>query len=229
MRLARNDTGPSTGAGAPPVVLLHGGGSGRGTWDAFARALPGRRVIAPDLRGHGESPRCAQYTLMDHADDVAELLDELALDAPVLVGHSLGGFAASLVAQRHPGRVARLVLEDPPAPPRSGPAAGGFSRARLALSGLTGGLSRRRFDRDALMSAIHQLREPNPAWWAGLGTIKARTLVLSGGPKSHIPPARLEAVAAAIPDARLVTIPAGHRIHSTALPEFTEAVLKFLG
>ncbi|HTJ35233.1 MAG TPA: alpha/beta hydrolase [Dactylosporangium sp.] len=223
MRLARTDSGSG-----PPMVLLHGGGSGRATWDAFTRSVTGYRVVAPDLRGHGDSPRSPVYTLSDHADDVLELLDELALGPAVLVGHSLGGHAATLVAQRHPDRVARLVLEDPPAPPRAGPA-GGFSRTRLALSGLTGGLSRRRFDRHALTSAIVQLREPDPAWWEALARIEAPTLVLSGGPKSHIPPARLKAMTAAIPGARLVTIAAGHRIHSTALPQFTAAVLAFLG
>ncbi|WP_433210313.1 alpha/beta fold hydrolase [Dactylosporangium sp. CS-047395] len=225
MRLARTDTGGD----GPPIVLLHGGGSGRGTWATFSRELAGWRVIAPDLRGHGESPRCAEYTLMDHADDVLELLDELDLDAPVLVGHSLGGFAAATVAQRHPDRVGRLVLEDPPAPPRDGVRAGGFSRTKLALSALAGGLSRRAFDRAALMSAIHDLREPNPSWWAGLEKIQAPSLVLSGGAKSHIPPERLAAVAAAIPDAELRTIPVGHRIHSTAPAQFAEVVLQFLG
>ncbi|MFI5916181.1 alpha/beta fold hydrolase [Dactylosporangium sp. NPDC051541] len=226
MRLARNDTGRTQGDNA--IVLLHGGGSGRGTWDAFTRQVRGRRVIAPDLRGHGESPRCEQYPLRGYADDVIELLGELGLEAPVLVGHSLGGFTATLVAQRRPDLVGRLVLEDPPAPPRTGVRSGGFSRAKLALSGLAGGLSRRRFDRNALMSAIHQLREPNPAWWEGLQTIQAPSLVLSGGPKSHIPPASLEAVAAAIPVAELVTIPVGHRIHSTAPEEFAAVVLRFL-
>ncbi|GAA2391012.1 alpha/beta hydrolase [Dactylosporangium salmoneum] len=222
MRLARNDSG----AGAP-MVLLHGGGSGRGTWDAFTREAEGYRVVAPDLRGHGESPRCSAYTLGNHADDVLELLDELALGPVVLVGHSLGGHVASVIAQREPGRVARLVLEDPPVPPRDGPA-GGFSRAKLALSALTMGLRRRRFDRVALTSAIEQLREPDPGWWAGLGRIAAPTLVLSGGPKSHIPPVRLEELAAAVPGARLATIAVGHRIHSLAPRPFAAAVKGFL-
>lgn len=224
MRLAYTASG--TG---PPMILLHGGGSGRATWAAFTRSVAGYRVVAPDLRGHGASPRSSRYPLTGYADDVIELLDELALGPAVLIGHSLGAHAASLIAQHHPDRVARLVLEDPPAPPRAG-APGGFSRGRLLLSGLAGGLSpRRTFDRHALMSAIAQLREPDPGWWDDLGRIRAPALVLSGGPASHIPPARLAEVAAAIPDGRLVTIPAGHRIHSKALPRFTAAVLEFLG
>lgn len=223
MRLARSASG--TG---PPMLLLHGGGSGRGTWDAFTRSVEGYHVVAPDLRGHGNSPRSAGYPLRGYAEDVVELMDELSLGPAVLIGHSLGGHTASLIAQHHPSRVSRLVLEDPPAPPRGG-APGGFSRLRLAVSGLVGGLSpRRRFDRHALMSAITQLREPDPAWWADLQKIEARTLVLSGGPTSHIAPSRLSAMAAEIPAAQLLTIPAGHRIHSTALPAFTAAVLDFL-
>ena len=151
----------ATGAG-PPVVLLHGGGSGRATWDGFRPSLAGYHVIAPDLRGHGLSPRGTSYPLPGYADDVVELLDALHLDPVILIGHSLGGYTASLIAQRHPSRVAKLVLEDPPAPPRDG-RPGGFSRARLVLSGwgtAVGGLSTRRsFDRHALMSAIAQLRE----------------------------------------------------------------------
>ncbi|GAA2644542.1 alpha/beta hydrolase [Dactylosporangium fulvum] len=213
----------------PPVALLHGGGSGRATWAGFVGALTGFRAVTPDLRGHGASPRAAGYPLSGYADDVIELLDDLGLDRVTLIGHSLGGFTASLVAQRQPDRVTRLVLEDPPAPPRHGTASGGFSRARLALAGVAGGLSlRRRFDKQALLSAITQLREPQPDWWEALPAISAPTLLLSGGPKSHIPPAGLAAVAEAVPDCRLVTVPVGHRIHSTAPVRFRETVLPFL-
>ncbi|MET7399971.1 alpha/beta hydrolase [Dactylosporangium sp. NPDC005572] len=215
MKLAYDDHGSG-----PAVVLLHGGGSGRATWSGFTGSLRYCRIIVPDLRGHGDSPQAADYPLSGHADDVIELLDHLGLDEVALVGHSLGGYTAALVAQRQPARVTRLVLEDPPAPP------GSFSRLRLALSGLA--LRGRAFDPRALRAAVTQLRRPQPEWWAGLGRITAPTLLLSGGPQSHISPARLAEVAAALPDCRLVTIPVGHRIHSLAPAEFSAEVLPFL-
>ncbi|GGM72180.1 hypothetical protein GCM10007977_087410 [Dactylosporangium sucinum] len=215
LKLAYDDHGSG-----PAVVLLHGGGSGRATWSGFAGLLRYRRIIVPDLRGHGDSPRAGEYPLSGFADDVVELLDHLALDEVALVGHSLGAFTAALVAQRQPARVTRLVLEDPPAPP------GSFSRARLVLSGLA--LRGRAFDPRALRSAVTQLRQPQPDWWAGLRRITAPTLVLSGGSRSHISPARLAELAAAIPECRLVTVPVGHRIHSTAPAAFSAEVLPFL-
>lgn len=214
---------------APAVVLLHGGGSRGATWDLFVPALvaAGHRVVVPDLRGHAGSPRCASYTLEHHRDDVIALLDQLRLDAATLVGHSLGGYAASLVAQEQPGRVTRLVLEDPPVPPRR--SEGRLPLGRLLLLSIGTADPRRRYDRLALTSAIAQLRQGQPQWWDALPRITAPVLLLSGGPRSHIAPARLAETAARIPRCELVTVPVGHRIHSTAPDVFRETVLNFLG
>ncbi|WP_233594876.1 alpha/beta fold hydrolase [Amycolatopsis sp. WAC 04169] len=101
--LAFRETGPSVGV---PVVLLHALGSKAGTWDDFAARLD-RRVVAVDLPGHGDSAHAESYSLEVMADGVAELLGEEA----DLVGHSMGGRVAVLLAQRLRGRVRRLVVE----------------------------------------------------------------------------------------------------------------------
>ncbi|MDG4827362.1 alpha/beta hydrolase [Asanoa sp. WMMD1127] len=209
------------GAG-PPVVLLHGGASNAGTWDRLAAALrhAGHRTIAVDLRGHGDSPRAGAYPLAGFRDDVAALLDRLGLDRVALVGHSLGAHTAVLLAQARPARISRLVLEEPPVP--------GLTIRRFALPALAVLAARRGFDPRAVASAVRQLRRPDPGWWARLPAIAAPTLLISGGPRSHVAPTLLAEMARAIPAARLVTIPVGHRVHSRAPERFHATVLPFL-
>ncbi|GAB7051459.1 hypothetical protein JCM9534A_65850 [Catenuloplanes indicus JCM 9534] len=217
-------------AGAPPVVLLHGGGSrGAASWDAFTRALAaaGLRPIALDLRGHGGSSRTRDYPLTGFRDDVLGAMDALGLGGAPLVGHSLGAHTASLVAQAAPERVTRLVLEDPPVPSATSRAQS-LPAWRMILPMLGLVVRRGRFDRRALTEAVRQLREPDPGWWARLPSIAAPTLVIGGGPRSHVAAGGLDALVRALPDGRLVTIPAGHRVHSTAPAAFEAAVLPFL-
>ncbi len=226
--IAYRDSGE---VGAPVAVLLHGGGSTSATWDRFTPALreAGLRVIAPDLRGHGASGRSRRYPLAGYRDDVLVLLDALELGDFTLVGHSLGGYVASLVAQARPAQVTRLLLEDPAPPPRSAAAAPSFSPLRtaaLGLSLLAGG--RRRYDRRALLSAIRQLRVPDSAWWEALGKVPAPALVISGGPRSHVSPQRLAELAEALPAGSFTTVPVGHRIHSLAPEAFAATALPFL-
>lgn len=215
---------------APPVVLLHGGSSSAATWDRLAAALTsaGRRTIAADLRGHGGSSRTSSYPLTGFRDDIIGLLDALALDRVALVGHSLGAHTAALVAQRQPGRVTHLVLEEPPVPAPDEARSDPPSTARFLLPALSLLAVRRGFDRKAVTSAVRQLRVPDPAWWQALGSITARTLLISGGPRSHLSPQRLADVALRIAAARLVTIPVGHRVHSHDPQRFEAAVVPFL-
>jgi lipase len=98
---------------APAVVLVHGITASHRAWPAVVAALPGRRVIAPDLRGRGRSNGLpGPYGMAAHADDVAAVIRELAAGAAVVVGHSMGGFVSLVLTHRHPGLVARLVLVD---------------------------------------------------------------------------------------------------------------------
>lgn len=100
-----------SGAGEP-LLLIHGTNCSRRIWDAVVPRLASHRdVIALDLPAHGESPP-SSFSPPDFAHDVAELLDDLRLDAPAVVGHSVGGWTALELARL--GR-ARAVLALAPA------------------------------------------------------------------------------------------------------------------
>ena len=75
-----------------------------------------RRVYAPDLRGHGRSDWPGGYAYETMRDDIHALLGALGIERADVVGHSLGGAVACLLAQRSPGLERLLVLEDVPAP-----------------------------------------------------------------------------------------------------------------
>jgi pimeloyl-ACP methyl ester carboxylesterase len=212
------------------VVLLHGGGSTGATWHALATRLvaAGFEAVTPDLRGHGAGPRPGTYPLAGFAADVLALLESLGPEPVDLIGHSLGGYVALAVATARPDRVRRLVVEDPPVPPRTGPSTRQLSRLQMS-AGFVAALARGRwFDPRALRSVLDELRRPDPEWWAGLGTVTVPTLVVSGGEASHIAPTRLAELTSRLPDARLLTIPVGHRVHSHAPDRFAEVVLSFL-
>lgn len=96
-----------------PLVLLHGLLASLGNWQVVARRLAlEHRVIALDLPHHGLSSHDGAVAYGDMVGQLCALLDELALPRVNLLGHSLGGKLAMLLALRHPGRVQRLIVED---------------------------------------------------------------------------------------------------------------------
>lgn len=107
-------------AAAPPVVLVHGFLDLAWGWEPVAIRLAARfRVIAPDLRGHGDSDRVGPggyYHFFDYTADLDDLVARLG--APVaLVGHSMGGSVAGYYAGARPERVRRLALLEGQGPP----------------------------------------------------------------------------------------------------------------
>ena len=106
---------------APVVVAAHGVTANHLSWQRLA-ALDRCTLVAPDLRGRGRSGGVAGPAGLDrHADDLLAVLDHLGLDAPLLTGHSMGGFVATAFVERHGDRVAGTVLVDgglpfPPVP-----------------------------------------------------------------------------------------------------------------
>jgi pimeloyl-ACP methyl ester carboxylesterase len=104
-----------TGGNKPSVVLLHGLMTSGACWTPLARELEADYdVIMPDARGHGNSTAPDQGYCYDNlATDVLSLIEALGLAAPVLIGHSMGGMTAAVVANRNPKRLRGLVLADP--------------------------------------------------------------------------------------------------------------------
>ena len=102
--------------GRPTVVLVHGG---PGSYDHsyfkphFARLTDVGQVVYLDLRDHGRSARhvATDWSFELAADDLRAFCDALAIERPVVYGHSMGGFIAMLYGARHPGHAAGLILQ----------------------------------------------------------------------------------------------------------------------
>jgi len=134
---------------------MHGIGNYGRYWDFFADAVAGRlRLVAPDARGHGDSVKPDDgYAPADFVADATRVMDAAALERPIVVGHSMGGFHATALTLARPDRVRALVLVD------VGPRieAAGDSRARRLSLGRPD-----RFDDEA--AALAYLRETSPGY-----------------------------------------------------------------
>jgi pimeloyl-ACP methyl ester carboxylesterase len=98
-------------SGAEPALLLvHGFTDTSRSFSLLAPYLAGRRLIMPDLRGHGASQAGNGCGIADFADDIAGLILRLRLDRPVVVGHSLGAMVAVALAGRHRELIGGLVV-----------------------------------------------------------------------------------------------------------------------
>jgi pimeloyl-ACP methyl ester carboxylesterase len=128
----------------------------------------------------------------------------------------MGGAVAYRVAVSRPDLVGRLVVED--APPA-------LRRELVIPERPAGPLD---FDWPAVVAIRTQLSQDDPAMWAALPSITAPTLIVGGGPDSHVPQDKLAEAAGLIPRCDLVTIPAGHYVHTARPEEFAGVVLSWL-
>ena len=151
--------------GAPARVFVHGlGGSSTTTWSGLAPILEptGRRSLLVDLFGHGRSdgPGDFGYTLAEHADTVADVVDS-AIGAPVdVVGHSMGGAVSIVLAARRPDLVRSLLLVEPNLDPG------------LASRGVPGSTGIASYDEDEFLTGGLQefLAIADPEWVPTLRT-----------------------------------------------------------
>jgi len=155
---------------APLVILVHGSRDHARSWDWAASALLAqeRRIVAPDLRGHGDSqwsPDSA-YVTSYQVHDLADLIDTLGIARFALVGHSFGGMLCARYAAMFPERVERLVLMEGFGP---APAVfarwneeGSVARSRQWLEARRKALARAPQVFAAVDAAIDQMRAANP-------------------------------------------------------------------
>jgi pimeloyl-ACP methyl ester carboxylesterase len=100
---------------APPLILVHGGADQCRSWDWVAQALqPHFHVMAPDMRGHGDSEwaKASSYSLSDYIYDLTRLIRSAAVEQPAIVAHSMGGMIGLAYAGTFADRVSRLAVLD---------------------------------------------------------------------------------------------------------------------
>ena len=132
----------------PWLILIHGVGSSRRSWDGVVERLDGFRALRYDLRGHGESGKPAgPYSLDGFVADLAALLDHLGIDAGHVVGFSLGGLIAQGFVLAHPGRVDKLALVSTVAGRTEDERARVAARLEMVRGGIPGAHFRKSMDR----------------------------------------------------------------------------------
>jgi 3-oxoadipate enol-lactonase len=239
----------------PPLILIHGIGASRHSWDGLIAHLKVHFCcVSYDLRGHGKSPIPAPpYTLDDLVGDLEDLREELGIERAHFAGHSLGGMIGPAYARRYPHRVRSVGLystaafrtADDSAKVRGVVAA---MRAK-GIAPVLETLKERWFtpefaarcpqvierrmqqvidtDKDVFLSVFDIYAETEMAPW--LAEIRAPCLVLTGENDGGCNPRLNRQIAAALPDSQLVILPqVRHAILLEAADLVAGPVLSFL-
>lgn len=134
------------GGDGPPLLLFHPTGFCGAIWRPVAAHLPEYHSLAPDLRGHGDSPAPPDHHFDWHgfADDVLAIVDALQLTGCVAAGHSKGGAALLLAEERRPGTFAALWCFEPIVFPTTGALSSAADRMEGGDNPMAAGARRRR-------------------------------------------------------------------------------------
>lgn len=239
------------GGTGDPVLLLHGLAGYAGEWSETAACLRHEhRVLAPDQRGHGDSERNPDDVSRDsYVLDAAMWIEELVGGRANVIGQSLGGDTAFLLAARRPDLVASLVVAE--ASPESDPEAaskvstwlskwkipfpseiaaieffGGSTSARTWAHGLErrGGGLWPRFDPAVMLAS---LRESHSSHWAEWSRIQCPVLLVRG--EHSMSAGRIADMMGALPHSRVDVIAnAGHDVHLEQPVAWCNAIRRFL-
>lgn len=240
-----------TGSGLP-VVLLHAFPLSSAMWLSQREALAARyRIITPDQRGFGGSALGDDPPDLDLvADDVAALLDAKEIESAVIGGLSMGGYVAMALLRRHPQRVRALILADTKASADAELARANRERIAAAVEAQDGEVlltdvlptlvgPTTAESRPLILGRIRGMVQSAPSAavaWAQramaarpdstdtLRAVRVPTLVVVGEEDTLAGPQEAEAMATAIPAARLVRIPAAGHLSAVETPEEFNAV-----
>ncbi len=238
----------------PPLLIAHGLFGSARNWNVIAKRLSDQRqVVTVDMRNHGESPLFQAHGYDDLANDLAGIIAGIGGSADVL-GHSMGGKAAMVLALGHEGAVNKLVVAD------IAPVAYGHSQTPLIDAMRALDLSQVETRRDAdiqlralipedgtraflLQSldvkgkrwrlnheALEEFMDEITGWPDHIeGRFDGPTLMLSGADSDYVRPDHRAAIRAHFPTARFAKIPgAGHWLHADKPREFEAAIRIFL-
>ena len=237
-------------ADGPPLVLLNSLGSGTGLWDPIMPALGAKyRVLRTDKRGHGQSSGTpGDYSIPMLAEDVLAVMDAAGFERATVGGISIGGMISMQLALTAPERVERIIISNSSAFP------GDKLRARMAevrdngLEPVADGVIRNWFSADAIAKGgpwIDAVRATfvggQPEGYIGccaaiiamdlrpaLAKITQPALVIAGLSDASLPPEHSREIAAALPNARLVELPALHIPFGDIPEDYARAVIEFL-
>ena len=246
-----------TGGNGTPLLLIHGFPLDRSLWSTQIQGLAdSARVIAPDLRGYGESgmPN-GTVTMETYADDLRGLLDELGIKNAAVCGLSMGGYITLAFYRKNAHRVRGLILADTKAGPDSPEGKqgrnGNITLARAQGAGAVGdkmlpillsqktlaeradlvSATRTMMSRQsitAVVGALEAMRD-RPDSTPTLTEITVPTLIITGAEDTLIPVKEAEAMRDAIRGARFVSIPsAAHLSNLEQSAVFNAAVREFL-
>lgn len=234
----------------PPLLIAHGLYGSARNWGAIAKRLSDeRQVLGVDMRNHGESDWFDSHSYADLATDLAEVIAVHGGQADV-VGHSMGGKAAMVLAVTHPDLVRRLIIAD------IAPVAYGHTQIPLihAMRRLDLSKVEKRSDADRVLATeineasvraflLQSLDVKGKRWRLNLDVLEAEmpkimdfpdlggqfdgpTLFLSGGASDYVLPTHRPRIKTLFPKARFARIPdAGHVLHAEK-PRETEATVR---
>src|SRR6266849_7311294 len=255
IRIAYDDHGAGL-----PILFLHAFPLNRSMWADQVRALLSEnrfRLVAPDWRGFGESDITAEVSTMEmFADDLAALMDSLGIDAAILCGLSMGGYAAFAFLRKYPQRVSGLILAD--TRPGADNAEAQANRENVARIAETQGVAAiadlqvprllseytREHHPEVEVRVRHMIDTATPRGIAAasrgmaqradstglLAGITCPTLVIVGEDDSLTPPTVAQEYASQIPGAELVVIARAGHLSNLEQPEiFLQAMRGFLG